>query len=230
MFNAINPFAGLPDADAFLVEHAVGAYRRLAPPTDKTTIVAIKQKLLSLTGQSMDIKDKEGNTVAKIDGKLWSIRSRAVILGADGTPACCIIEKMLSMSPTYFIYSFKPYFEGQKPTGEQQDGKDLYAWAKIWKRLVAITNEFNICMAVGDDEYQEPEHGLFRAVSPSMTSPKLQVTKDGRGCALVERKVIDFGELIDVNGWTLTIAKGIDPILMIALISVKDSIADFPIM
>ena len=63
-------------------------------------------------------------------------------------------------------------------------------------------------------------------MAPSMTSPKLQVWKDGRGCALVERKVIDWGELIDINGWTLTIAKGIDPILMIALISVKDAIAD----
>lgn len=59
-----------------------------------------------------------------------------------------------------------------------------------------------------------------------MTSPKLQVSKDGRGCALIERKVIDFGELIDMNGWTLKIAKGIDPILMIALVSVKDAIND----
>ena len=50
--------------------------------------------------------------------------------------------------------------------------------------------------------------------------------KDGRGCALVERRVIDFGELIDMNGWMLTVSKGIDPILMIALISVKDAIKD----
>ena len=47
---------------------------------------------------------------------------------------------------------------------------------------------------------------------------------------LCASQVIDFGELIDVNGWQLTIAKGIDPILMIALISVKDNIADFPII
>jgi len=222
----LNPFADLPNEADFLVEHAVGAYRRLTKPTDKVTTLAIKQKLLSLTGQSMDIKDKDGCLVAKIDGKIWSLRDRAVILDADGQPACCIIQKMLSMSPSYFVYAFKPYFDGQKPTGEKQDGKDLYAWAKIWKRLVSITDEFNICMAVGDDEYQAPEHGLFKAVAPSMTSPKLQVSKDGRGCALVERKVIDFGELIDINGWTLIIAKGIDPILMIALISVKDAIQD----
>jgi len=182
------------------VDHEVGPYRRLTKPTEKVTTLAIKQKLLSLTGQSMDIKAKDGTLFAKIDGKIWSIRDRAVIMDADGKPACCIISKIFAMSPTYFVYAYKPYFDGQKPTGEKQDGKDLYAWAKIWKRLVAITDEFNICMAVGDDEYQAPESGLFKATAPSMTSPKLQVTKDGRGCTLVERKVIDFGELIDITG------------------------------
>uniref|UniRef100_A0A7S3ACR7 Phospholipid scramblase n=1 Tax=Haptolina ericina TaxID=156174 RepID=A0A7S3ACR7_9EUKA len=226
VFGKLNPFAKLPEAEGFLEEHAVGAYNRLAPPTDKMTTFAVKQKLLSLTGQSMSIKDNEGNLIASIDGKIFTLRDRCVIFGADGRPACCIIQKILSMSPAYFIYSFKPYFNGQKPTGEKQDGKDLYAWAKVWKRLVAVTDEFEICMAVNDNEYQQPEHGLFKAVAPSMLSPKLMVKKDGRGCALVERRVIDFGELIDMNGWMLTVSKGIDPILMIALISVKDAIKD----
>lgn len=198
----------------------------LAPLLEKEITFAIRQKLLSLTGQSMNINDKDGNTIAKIDGKVWSLRDRAVILGFDGEPACCIVEKVLSMSPTYFVYSFKPYYKGQQPTGEKQDGKDLYAWAKIWHRLMSITEEYTVCMAVGNDEYQKPESGLFKAKAPSMTSPKLQVWQDGKGCALVERKVIDFGELIDINGWQLTVAKGVDPILMIALISVKDKVKD----
>ena len=62
--------------------------------------------------------------------------------------------------------------------------------------------------------------GMTSGVAPR------QVWKDGRGCALVDRKVIDFGELIDMNGWQLTIAKGIDPILMVALVSVKDACKD----
>ena len=149
------------------------------------TTFAVKQKLLSLTGQSMSIKDNEGNLIASIDGKIFSLRDRCVIFGADGRPACCIIQKILSMSPAYFIYSFKPYFNGQKPTGEKQDGKDLYAWAKVWKRLVAVTDEFEICMAVNDNEYQQPEHGLFKAVAPSMLSPKLMVSSSvfTRQCA-----------------------------------------------
>lgn len=223
----LNPFATLPEADGFLTEHSVGAYNRLVKPTSEVTTLAIKQKLLSITGQAMTIKDTKGNTIANIDGIIMSVRDRAVIKDADGKPACCIIQKILSAGHSYFIYAFKPYFPGQNPSGEKQDGKDLYAWAKIWKRLVSITAEYNICMAVSDDEYQEPEDGLFKAVAPSMTSPKLQVKKDGRGCALVERKVIDFGELIDMNGWVVTISKGIDPILMIALVAVADSASDW---
>merc|ERR1712125_75675 len=166
----------------------VDAYKGLAPPTKKTTIFAVKQKLLSLTGQSMSIKDKENQLLASIDGKILSLRDRCVIHGADGQPACCIIERILSMSRSYFVYSYKPYFAGQKPSG-----------AKIWKRLVAITDEFEICMAVGDDEYEAADAGSYKATAPSMTSPKLQVEKQGKGCALIERKVIDFGELIDIN-------------------------------
>merc|ERR1712232_945510 len=103
--------------------------------------------------------------------------------------------------------------------GSLRVGEDL-------KRLVAITDEFEICMAVGDDKYEAADAGSYKATAPSMTSPKLQVEKKGKGCALIERKVIDFGELIDINGWELTVAKGIDPILMIALISTKHAIKD----
>jgi len=222
----IDPFAKLPTADEFLVDHAAGCNNRLAPALEKVTTFAIKQKLLSLTGQTMNIKDKDGKPIAYIDGKVFTMRSRAVIQDKDKKPVCVVMEKVLSMSPTYFVYSYKPYFQGQKPCGEKQDGKDLYAWAKIWNRLMAITEEYTICMAVGDNEYQEPEAGLFKAKAPSMTSPKLKVWKDGRGCALVERKVLDWGELIDINGWELTVAKGIDPVLMIALISAKDAVKD----
>ena len=31
-----------------------------------------------------------------------------------------------------FVYGFKPYFEGQKPTDETQDSLPLFAWAKVW--------------------------------------------------------------------------------------------------
>ena len=63
---------------------------------------------MTLTGGDMSIKDKEGNLIAKIDGKVLSVRDRCVVHGANGQPACCIIQKILSMSHSYFVYSYKP--------------------------------------------------------------------------------------------------------------------------
>lgn len=225
----LNPMAKLPDAEKFLEEHAVGAYKRLVPPTEKLTTLAVKQNYLSrhgITNATTDIKvkDIDGKVYASVNAKSFQVRERAVIDDANGTPVCCILEKMLSVGPSYFIYSFKPYFDGQQPSGEKEGGKDLYAWAKVWKKVMSMIAEYEICMAVGDDTYQPPGSGLFKAKAPAMASTKLQVTKDGRGCALIDRGVIGFDDFVDNVGWTLTISKGIDPVLMISLIAIADAI------
>ena len=103
----LNPFAKLPPADEFLVEHAVGTYNRLAPPADKVITYAVPQKFMSLSGQDMKLKDKEGNVIARTDGKNLSIRSRCVLSDSNGKPVVCILEKVLAMSSSYFVYAFK---------------------------------------------------------------------------------------------------------------------------
>eukprot|EP00966_Prymnesium_polylepis_P268904 6212390-Prymnesium_polylepis.1 len=120
----LNPFAKLPGVEA-LGTFNPKSHPCLSTATVDTVTVLVKQKLFSLTGQSMDIKDTEGNVVAKLGGKFMSLRDRAVLSDANGKPVCCIIERILAMSPSYFIYSFKPYFEGQQPSGEKQDGTPL---------------------------------------------------------------------------------------------------------
>eukprot|EP00966_Prymnesium_polylepis_P268905 6212390-Prymnesium_polylepis.2 len=50
-------------------------------------------------------------------------------------------------------------------------------------------------MAVGDNEYQEPGQGIYRAKAPSITSPKLVVAKEGQACALVDREVLSLSAL-----------------------------------
>ena len=51
----------------------------------------------------------------------------------------------------------------------------LYAWAKVWKRSLSITDEFTICMATGDNEYEEAEKGTYKAIAPGKLSSKLMV-------------------------------------------------------
>ena len=89
----------------------------------------------------------------------------------------------------FFVDSFVPYLEGQKPTNETQNGQPLYAWGKVgqfaewqayyasfhpnhasgcqvWKRAISISDEFQICMATGDNEYEEAEGYTYQGKAP----------------------------------------------------------------
>lgn len=201
----------------------------LVPALTKETTVAMKQKFLSLSGGDFSVKDKEGNVFAKLDGKNMSMRERTVLMDANGEPVACILEKILSMSPAFFVYAFEPRYEGQAPTSETQNGKPLYAYAKVFKKLMSIKDEFHICMCTkdtGDNEYEKPDAASFDGKAPGTMSPKCSLTYKGSGCALVDRKVLDWGELIGANAYTLTMAAGVDPMLMIAFVAIKDKIAE----
>ena len=78
----------------------------------------------------------------------------------------------------------------------------------------------------GDNEYESAEAGSFEGTAPGTMSPKCSITYKGVGCCLVERKVIEWGDLIGTNAYSVTIAAGVDPMLMIAFVAIKDKIAE----
>ena len=105
----------------------------------------------------------------------------------------------------------------------------LYAYAKVWKKVMSIEDEFHICMCTkdtGDNEYEAAEEGSFLGVAPGTMSPKCSVTYKGVGCCLVDRKVLDWGDLLGTNAYTVTMAAGVDPALFIAFVAIKDKIAE----
>ena len=222
--------ASLPDASVFLsTPLAAPVSLPLVPATTKETTVAIKQKFLSLSGGDFSVKDMDGNVVAKLDGKNLSLRERTVVLDANGQPCACILEKIFAMSPAFFVYAFSPRYDGQQPTNETQNEMPLYAYAKVWKKAMSIKDEFHICLCTkdtGDNEYEKAEEGSFTGLAPGTLSPKCQITYKGVGCALVDRKVLDWGDLIGNNAYTLTMAAGVDPMLMVAFVAIKDKIAE----
>lgn len=108
-FQAMGCGASLPSNDAFLsTPLAEPVTTPLVPATTSLTTVAMKQKFLSISGGDFNIKDKEGNLVAILDGKNMSMRERSVLLSPSGEPVACILEKILAMSPAYFVYAFSP--------------------------------------------------------------------------------------------------------------------------
>ena len=78
-------------------------------------------------------------------------------------------------------------------------------------------------MAIGNDEYSSTDSPDFVATAPGMLAPRLQVEKGGAGCALIERPTVDWEFM---NSYRVTVAKGIDPILMLALTICKDKIEE----
>ena len=78
-------------------------------------------------------------------------------------------------------------------------------------------------MAIGDDEYSDTSSPDYEATAPGLLAPRLQVAKGDAGCALIERPTIDWEF---ANSYRVTVAKGIDPILMLALTICKDKLEE----
>lgn len=125
------------------------------------------------------------------------------------------------------LFGYKPYFEGQQPACSQA-GVSLYAWACLHMPssmatsvAAAIANIPIYCiqLATGNSSYSRAHRKVagraqltpdYMAQQPGLTAGKrLVVVKGadmstGGGCCLVD-------------GGSLTVAKGIDPVLMMGL-------------
>ena len=125
--------ASLPSAEEFLQEFKPPDSEYCDGLTSSTQNIdlVVQQKLFSWSGGDFKVKDTSGKDYCVVQGKVMSMRDRIVILDTSGNEIACCLEKVFSMSPAMFVYGFKPYFAGQNPTKETQNGKPLYAWAKV---------------------------------------------------------------------------------------------------
>ena len=118
----------LPEVAEFLQSFEAPPTRCLGAPKSEQLIFVMPEKFLSLSGQDAPIEDKSGSTLAILDGKNLSLRDRAVLMDADRKPIACIREKLFYDADGFlekvwfFVDSFVPYLEGQKPTNETQNG------------------------------------------------------------------------------------------------------------
>ena len=217
--------ASLPSAEEFLQEFKPpdSEYCDGLTSTTQNIDLVVQQKLFSWSGGDFKVKDTSGKDYCVVQGKVMSMRDRIVILDTSGNEIACCLEKVFSMSPAMFVYGFKPFFAGQNPTKETQNGKPLYAWAKVWNTVLAVRQKYNIQMAIGDDEYSDTNSPDYEATAPGLLAPRLQVAKGDAGCALIERPTIDWEF---ANSYRVTVAKGIDPILMLALTICKDKLEE----
>ena len=117
----------LPVADEFLVPHAAPTNEYGSGLVSKERLVLkVKEKMFSLRGD-FTVKGPGDEPFCKVQGTFLSMRQRVVIKDLDGKPIACVLGKILSISPAMFIYGVKPYYEGQQPTSEKEDGLPLSA-------------------------------------------------------------------------------------------------------
>ena len=108
-------------------------------------------------------------------------------------------------------------------------GRPLYAWAKVWNPVTSMTPMYMIQMAKGDDEYTSATYETcdYKSWAPGVAAPRLSVVKGADktkgGCCLIDRSTLQFQ---GANVYDVTIAPGIDPILMIGLVICKDAIQE----
>lgn len=216
----------MPDAVDFLAQFPPEPEKCLGKPSDEVFTFNMKQNFTSMNlGQDYSIKSKDGQVLAILHNKKLSLRDRSVLKNAAGEPVACIVEKkkmthlaILGLDRLFFfVYSFKPYFEGQLPTPEKQGGKPLYAWAKVWRK-----NGFRICMAIENNKYEKNNDASYKAVYPFYGSEQLMVykgcqagVKPQSGCCLVKKAAMCS------KTYEVTIAANVDPMLMIALIGIR---------
>lgn len=214
----------MPDAVDFLAQFPPEPEKCLGKPSDEVFTFNMTQKLISLNGQGHSIKTKDGQVLATMQKKALSLRDRYVLKDHAGEPVACILEKVMSLKKVFFVYSFKPYFEGQLPTSEKQGGKPLYAWAKVRARNTSRGYQYHICMAIENDKYAPDKDASYKALPPGPLSGQLMVYKGCQadaqaqlGCCLVKRAAMS-------PTYDVTVAANIDVILMIALIGIKDKV------
>merc|ERR1719401_1503840 len=104
---------------------------------EKPLQLCMKERMFSWSGDSFKIKKEDGTEFMQVQGKVMTMRDRMTLMDMDSKPkpiAVCI-RKMWSLAPAFYIYGLRPPVKGQEESGETEDGKPLYSWAKVKERL-----------------------------------------------------------------------------------------------
>ncbi|KAM6528850.1 hypothetical protein FALCPG4_009804 [Fusarium falciforme] len=71
----------------------------------QTETLVLKEKVLSLTGDSFDIKLANGQPILKVEGKLLSISGRKSVYDMQGNHLFDIVKKLLNIHTTFHVES-----------------------------------------------------------------------------------------------------------------------------
>jgi hypothetical protein len=89
----------------------------------------LKEKLFSWGGD-FSIKNEDGDTAFKVDGKVLTLRDKKVVYDGDQNKLCVIQAKLMSCRPEMQIFTYAPNQEGQKST-DDDEGTPIFRFATV---------------------------------------------------------------------------------------------------
>lgn len=79
----------------------VGVFKNLT--AQQTETLVLREKVMSLTGDSFDIKLANGQPILKVEGKVMSISGRKKVFDMQGNHLFSIVKELLHIHATYAV-------------------------------------------------------------------------------------------------------------------------------
>ena len=179
----------------------------------KPNTYGLREQLFRLR-EDYDIKDASGTVSFKILGKFISLRDRQTFSDPSGKKLCMLQRKLLTLFPTFILYSYTPAFAGQ-PSVDTDGDAPLYRFAEMKSVFFSLPARWTYSVYTKDNETPEP----VGEISSICSLYAMGVLQDLNGVPMFKftQKALIAGSTGGVAGtYDLEVAAGMDPVQAIA--------------
>ena len=179
----------------------------MAPYTvEETTVYKMKEKLMSLSGDTFTVKDADDNEAFIIDGTALSIREKKILSDIDGNPLYQINEELVNFSLREKQYICDP-----------ESGEKLFTL----RQAGVIFDRNTVNVFAGDDDDGNPVYTIAGGFLEKEFDIKDANTNEILG--EIDRKRFE-NILTDKDTYAISVEAGQDAALIIAFAVAVDEI------
>jgi len=181
-------------AELVAVQRPIGVFDQCITPA--TQVLVLKEKVFSLSRDSFDIQNLNGQSVFKIDGHHMTVSGRKTLKDAAGAPLFDIVQERLHLHATY--------------VAEDAQGKRLMEVKNAFK---VVGSEATVMITSKDGHAEElTMKGNWRDTSADIISKAT-----GEVVARIDRSLLNKRQLFGgQQTYALIVAPGVDMALMVA--------------
>ncbi|KAK1478703.1 hypothetical protein CTAM01_14985 [Colletotrichum tamarilloi] len=176
--------------------NSVGIFPQLTARQSETLV--LKKKILSITGDSFDIKLANGQPILRVQGKALSISGRKAVYDMSGNHLFDIVKEHLHLHTT---------FAAQDPKGN---------------KIMEVKNSFALIGSKATATFVSPQTGKTESLEMKgnwlSTQADIVDTNTGQVLGRIDRNMLRARDFFGgKQTYALTVAPGVDMALMCAL-------------